>query len=202
MSGSLLPLLAVGAVLAGLLGESPAEGRLPDSSLVAGSYDGFDAEAAEQLRLDQCLMADALRVGGSGTSSLGQAGPNQSPEHLRVTADREYWNDTPLADAFIKDRELIDQEMATLDPRLDAWEDAFSGLSAPGGFSYVDFYWPPPAGPTTARPTSGRSASYGWATPGPAGYRPPPRRPPATRRRDDWRSSPSRSPNSPTRTGR
>ncbi|GGU70739.1 hypothetical protein [Streptomyces daghestanicus] len=202
MSGSLLPLLAVGAVLAGLLGESPAEERLPDSSLVAGSYDGFDAEAAEQLRLDQCLMADALRVGGSGTSSLGQAGLNQSPEHLRVTADREYWNDTPLADAFIKDRELIDQEMATLDPRLDAWEDAFSGLSAPGGFSYVDFYWPPrqvrrrPDLLRAGRPRTGGQPRDRLAT------APPPRRPPATRRRDDWRSSPSRSPNSPTRTGR
>ncbi|MFK0117144.1 hypothetical protein [Streptomyces sp. NPDC090994] len=114
-------------MLAGLLGpESPAAGRLPDSGLVADSYDGFDAEAAEQLRQDQCLMADALRVGGSEMSALAQAGLNQSPEQLRVTANREYWTDTPLAAAYVKDRELIDQEMATLDPRLEAWEDVLS----------------------------------------------------------------------------
>ncbi|MEU3981703.1 HNH/ENDO VII family nuclease [Streptomyces sp. NPDC026672] len=137
--------MAAAAVLAGLLGPgSPAGGSLPDSATVADSYDGFDAKTAEQLRQDQCLMTDALRLGGTEMGGLAQNALNQSPEQLRVAANREYWNNTPLSVAYDKDRELIVQESATLDPRRDAWKNALSGLSAPGGFkSDADFYWPP-----------------------------------------------------------
>jgi hypothetical protein len=144
-SGSLLSLVAVGGLLAALLGPEPPVGdSLPGTGLVADSYDGFDAGAAAQLRQDQCLMSDALRLGGPTMGALAQSGLDQSPEQLHVTANREYWNGTPLSAAYDKDRALIDQERATLGPRLDAWPAALSGLSYPGGFASVtDFQWPP-----------------------------------------------------------
>lgn len=140
-----MPLAVIGAVLAGLLGpETPSDGALPGTSAVADSYDGFDADAAEQLRQDQCLMAGALRLGGPQMGSVAQTALNQTPEQLHVTADQEYWNGTPLSGAYDKDRALIDQESATLGPRVQAWQDALSGLSYPGGFkSVADFQWPP-----------------------------------------------------------
>ncbi|GAA4001231.1 hypothetical protein GCM10022384_55190 [Streptomyces marokkonensis] len=85
-------------MLAGLLGPEPAsDNRLPATAAIADSYDGFDTEAVEQLRRDQCLMADVLRLGGPAMSTLAQNGLNQSPEQLHVTANSEYWTDTPLA---------------------------------------------------------------------------------------------------------
>ncbi|XER99821.1 hypothetical protein HEP87_56740 [Streptomyces sp. S1D4-11] len=48
----------------------PTADRDPRTSPVADSYDGFDTKAAEQLRLDQCLMADGLRRGGPNLYSL------------------------------------------------------------------------------------------------------------------------------------
>ncbi|GGL24911.1 hypothetical protein GCM10010095_07480 [Streptomyces anthocyanicus] len=143
-----MPLTVIGAVVAGLIGpEPPSDGPLPGTSAVADSYDGFDTDAAEQLRQDQCLMAGALRLGGPEMGGIAQTALNQTPEQLHVAADQEYWNDTPLALAYVKDRELIDQESATLDPRVQAWQDTLSGLSTPGGFkSVTDFSWPPGSG--------------------------------------------------------
>ncbi|WP_345943701.1 RICIN domain-containing protein, partial [Streptomyces sp. SID3212] len=137
--------MAAGAMLTGLLGPEPPAGVLPDTVSVADSYDGFDAESAEQLRQDQCLMADALRVGAPRMAGLGQSGLNQTPEQLHATADREYWNDTPLALAYAGDRKDIDKEIDTLRPRLDAWQSVLSSLSFPdaGFLSQADFYWPP-----------------------------------------------------------
>ncbi|GGL68173.1 hypothetical protein GCM10010129_09420 [Streptomyces fumigatiscleroticus] len=143
-SGSLVPLVVIGAVLAGLLGsEPPSDGRLPNTGNVADSYDGFDADAAEQLRQDQCLMADALRVGGPTMGSLAQSGLNQTPEQLRVTADREYWNSSPLNTAFEADKTAVGQTGDALSARVQAWMDPLNGLSTPAGFTVTGFAWPP-----------------------------------------------------------
>lgn len=89
-------------------------------------------------------MADSLRLGGPEMGGVAQTGFNQTREQLRVTADRKYWNGTPLSVAYARDKELIEQESATLEPRVQSWQDALSGLSYPGGFKTdVDFYWPP-----------------------------------------------------------
>ncbi|MBV1940745.1 RICIN domain-containing protein [Streptomyces sp. BV286] len=142
-SGPLIPLVAIGAVLAGLLGsQPPASNRLP-SSPVGDSYDGFDAVAAEQLRQDQCLMGDSLRLGGPAMGTLAQGGLNQTPEQLRVTAAREYWNNTPLAAAFQQDKDATGQNSAALSVRLAAWKTPLAGLSTPAGFTDTGFAWPP-----------------------------------------------------------
>ncbi|MFD6287518.1 RICIN domain-containing protein [Streptomyces sp. NPDC060205] len=130
-------------MLAGLLGpQPPADNRVP-SSPVGDSYDGFDAGAAEQLRQDQCLMGDSLRLGGPAMGTLAQGGLTQTPEQLRVTAAREYWNNTPLAAAFQQDRDATGQNSAALSARVNAWKAPLAGLSTPAGFTDTGFAWPP-----------------------------------------------------------
>ncbi|WP_254405667.1 RICIN domain-containing protein [Streptomyces sp. AC627_RSS907] len=89
-------------------------------------------------------MADALRLGGPTMGDLAQTGLTETPEALRVTANREYWTDTPLATAFQQDRGIVDQNLEALGARLDAWKAPLDGLPYPGGFkSVADFEWPP-----------------------------------------------------------
>ncbi|WP_229864661.1 ricin-type beta-trefoil lectin domain protein [Streptomyces djakartensis] len=111
---------------------------------VADSYDGFDAEAAEQLREDQCVLAGVLRLGGPSMFGVAQDGLNQTPDKLHTAANREYWTDTPLAVAYKKDRDEAHALGDSLYARLDVWEKPISGLPYPGGFKNVaDFEWPP-----------------------------------------------------------
>ncbi|MFF8448026.1 RICIN domain-containing protein [Streptomyces leeuwenhoekii] len=132
-------------MLAGLIGSQPSpDDGLSRTGTVADSYDGFDAKAAEQLRQDQCLMADALRLGGPVMGTLAQTGLNQTPEQLRVTANQEYWNNTPLSAAFQQDRDTVDQDLESLRTRVQAWKTPLDGLPYPGGFKSVsDFFSPP-----------------------------------------------------------
>ncbi|MFJ8489650.1 RICIN domain-containing protein [Streptomyces sp. NPDC094038] len=117
---------------------------------VADSYDGFDAAAAEQLRQDQCLMADALRIGGTSTVPLAQNALNQTADQLHTAANREYWNDTPLSTAFQQDRDTIDAASDVLPTRLAAWQTPLKGLSFPANFATdAEFYWPPGVPATT-----------------------------------------------------
>ncbi|MEU9150046.1 ricin-type beta-trefoil lectin domain protein [Streptomyces sp. NPDC048417] len=119
-------------------------------SEVADSYDGFDAAAAEQLRQDQCLMADALRIGGTSTVPLAQNALNQNADQLHTAADRDYWDGTPLSTAFQQDRDAIDGASDVLPTRLAAWQAPLSGLSFPGNFATdAEFYWPPGVPDTT-----------------------------------------------------
>lgn len=117
--------------------------RATDFSPVADSYDGFDAKAAEQLRQDQCLMADVLRMGGASMYTTAQAGLNQTPDKLRTTANREYWNTTPLSTAFVQDKAVADKEGDALNAYVDVWKKPLDGLSTPAGFTVTGFHWPP-----------------------------------------------------------
>ncbi|WP_435808955.1 RICIN domain-containing protein [Streptomyces rochei] len=140
-----MPLTVIGALVAGLVGpEPPSDDSLPRTRTAADSYDGFDADAAEQLRRDQCLMADSLRVGGPQMYTLARNALEGTPEQLRLTANRDYWTGTPLSVAFQKDKTSYDQSNSALGVRVDAWKKSLDGLSYPGGFpSEADFYWPP-----------------------------------------------------------
>ncbi|MFI7499060.1 ricin-type beta-trefoil lectin domain protein [Streptomyces sp. NPDC049687] len=149
-SGPLTTLLtsAVAAALLGglavqpdLLGRYAADDMAP-AAATGDSYDGFDAKAAEQLRQDQCLMTEVLRMGGPAMYGVAQDGLNQTPDGLHTAADRHYWNETALSTAFQKDRDDIDK--IDLYARLGEWKKALSGLSDPGGFqSIADFTDPP-----------------------------------------------------------
>ncbi|MFI6933477.1 RICIN domain-containing protein [Streptomyces sp. NPDC050287] len=141
----LVPSVLALAVLATVSGQPAAvDDRTLNASPVADSYDGFDAEAAEQLRQDQCLMADVLRLGGRTMFGVAQDGLNQTPEKLRTTANRFYWEDTPLSKAFEQDRDLLSKEADLRNQHHLAWQEPLTGLSTPGGFkSVADFEWPP-----------------------------------------------------------
>ncbi|WP_053161231.1 ricin-type beta-trefoil lectin domain protein [Streptomyces caatingaensis] len=130
------------AVLAALVVRPDALDRLTDARPAGDSYDGFDASAAEQLRQDQCLMATVLRTGGPTMFAHAQDALNQSPDKLHLAADRQYWEHTPLAKAFDKDKEIAAKEGA-VDDRLQAWKIPLAGLSTPDGFSESGFHVPP-----------------------------------------------------------
>ncbi|GHG97882.1 hypothetical protein GCM10018780_23560 [Streptomyces lanatus] len=109
---------------------------------VADSYDGFDTEAAEQIRQDQCLLGEMLRMGGPATSAVAQDGLNQAPEKLREAANPKYWEETPLALAFEKDRDAAHKEGTAIHDHLRDFQ--INGLPTPSGFqSSADFEWPP-----------------------------------------------------------
>lgn len=136
------------AVLSGLAAQPDLLDRYArdaaDAIPVADSYDGFDAKGAEQLRQDQCLMTDALRVGGPGMFTTAQGALDQTPDKLHTAANREYWTDTPLATAFEQDKDAAGKEGDALYARLQEWKKPVSGLPTPGGFkSVADFRDPP-----------------------------------------------------------
>ncbi|MCL8017490.1 ricin-type beta-trefoil lectin domain protein [Streptomyces sp. AS02] len=124
---------------------------LDDAVPVADSYDGFDTKAAEQLRKDQCLLGEVLRMGGPAMYAVAQNGLNQPPDKLHEAANPEYWEKTPLATAFEQDRDAANKEGTALHEHLRDFQ--ISGLPQPGGFqSKVDFEWPPGTS-TDPRPT-------------------------------------------------
>ncbi|MGC9544886.1 RICIN domain-containing protein, partial [Streptomyces sp. UG1] len=114
-----------------------------DADPVGDSYDWFEDTAAEQLRQDQCLMADVLRLGGPAMVTIAQDGLNQPPDKLHVLADRRYWQKTPLSDAYRKDQDAADKDLEAIHARRAGWSKPLDGLETPGGFTVADFHWPP-----------------------------------------------------------
>ncbi|MFE1126411.1 ricin-type beta-trefoil lectin domain protein [Streptomyces albidoflavus] len=95
------------------------------------------------MRQDQCLLSDALRIGGESMATVGQDGLNQTAEKLREAANREYWNSTPLSAAFASDMKTADEAVKALDATVGSWKSPVSGLETPGDFTETEFHWPP-----------------------------------------------------------
>ncbi|WP_443080951.1 ricin-type beta-trefoil lectin domain protein [Streptomyces sp. PTD9-10] len=110
---------------------------------VGDSYPWYEDTAAEQLRQDQCLMADVLRLGGPSMATTAQDGLNQPADKLHVLADRKHWEQTPLAVAYNKDRDAAGKELDGLAALRQGWQEPLDGLATPGGFTVADFHWPP-----------------------------------------------------------
>lgn len=106
-------------------------------------YDWSQDTAAEQLRQDQCLMTDVLRLGGPAMAGVAQGGLDQDPDRLHALADREHWEDTPLATAYATDREDYAKQGDALDAARGTWEKPLEGLTTPAGFTETGFHWPP-----------------------------------------------------------
>ncbi|QDQ14459.1 virulence factor [Streptomyces spectabilis] len=138
----LLPLLLALAVLA-TLAVRPDLTTRDRGAPVADSYDGFDPKGADQLRQDQCLMAEVLRMGGPSMFATAQEALGQSPDKLRVAANRDYWEGTPLSKAFAKDETAAGKKADELDKRADVWEEPLDGLPTPAGFTETGFHWAP-----------------------------------------------------------
>ncbi|MFF8649243.1 RICIN domain-containing protein [Streptomyces griseoluteus] len=123
------PALTAATTLAVLAGVAVQPGSTPPSATpVADSYDGYDTKAAEQLRLDQCLMADGLRRGGSNLYDLASTSLPLSADQLHRKADRTYgtgafaqaWQkDSDDSDAWVKKAEDTDQSVKKTVSGLD-----------------------------------------------------------------------------------
>ncbi|MBX7551193.1 RICIN domain-containing protein [Streptomyces sp. tea 10] len=129
------------AVLAGLAIQPGSSGPAPEPA--ADSYPWYQDTTAQQLRQDQCLMTDVLRLGGPTMAATAQDGLNQSADKLHVLADRKNWEQTPLAVAYQKDRDAAGKEMAGLDALREGWKKPLDGLATPGGFTDTAFHLPP-----------------------------------------------------------
>nr|BFD88373.1 RICIN domain-containing protein [Streptomyces sp. Xyl84] len=134
--------LVVLSVLGGLAVQSGPAHDL-SAKPAANSYDWYTDTAAEQLRQDQCLMSDVLRLGGSSMAAVAQNGLNQTPDQLHALANRQHWEDSPLATAFQQDQDAAGRELDDLFALRDSWAEPLKGLPIPGGFPDGDFYQPP-----------------------------------------------------------
>ncbi|MFJ3303528.1 ricin-type beta-trefoil lectin domain protein [Streptomyces sp. NPDC086549] len=86
-------------------------------------------------------MSDVLRLGGPSMATTAQDGLNQPADKLHVLANREHWEQTPLAVAFKKDQDAAGKELDDLDALRKEWMKPLEGLATPVGIA--DFYWPP-----------------------------------------------------------
>ncbi|MGW2638682.1 RICIN domain-containing protein [Streptomyces sp. NPDC001348] len=132
------------AVVAGLAVQ-PGSVR-PNIEPVSDWHPWYQDTAAEQLRQDQCLMADVLRLGGPLMAATAKDGLNQPPDKLHVLANRQFWEQTPLSVAFNKDQDAAYKELDDLSALRDAWQKPLDGLEAPGNMGRTEFYWPPDGG--------------------------------------------------------
>ncbi|MCX5091850.1 ricin-type beta-trefoil lectin domain protein [Streptomyces sp. NBC_00365] len=105
----------------------PTADRDPRTSPVADSYDGFDTKAAEQLRLDQCLMADGLRRGGPNLYSLASTSLPLPADQLHQKADRTYGTGA-FAQAWQKDSDDSDAWVKKAEDTDLSWKKTISGL--------------------------------------------------------------------------
>ncbi|MYX94959.1 virulence factor, partial [Streptomyces sp. SID486] len=120
--------------------EALAADRAPDASPAADSYDGFDAKAAEQLRFDQCLMADGLRRGGPNLYGLAGTSASLPADQLHQKADRTYGTGA-YALAWQKDRDDTDAWVKKTQDTRQGWGNAVMGLEDyPGSPDNADFF--------------------------------------------------------------
>ncbi|MFF4043853.1 RICIN domain-containing protein [Streptomyces sp. NPDC001816] len=133
--------MAALSVLAGLAVQ-PGSIRL-NAEPVSDSDPWYEDTAAEQLRQDQCLMSDVLRLGGPSMAATARDGLNQPADKLHVLANRNHWEQTPLADAYKSDRDAAGKQLDDLAAARDGWQKPLSGLNTPVGFTDADFHWPP-----------------------------------------------------------
>ncbi|MET8729036.1 nucleic acid/nucleotide deaminase domain-containing protein [Streptomyces sp. CACIS-1.16CA] len=128
---------------------------------LAADYDWNETTPAEQLRQDQCLMSDVLRLGGAAMAAAAKDGLNQSPERLRELADRNYWRGTPLGAAYETDKAAAIGEVNRLNALHDSWR--ITGLETPGGFkSVADFEWPPGTSGDNGEDFHSQTGLTGW----------------------------------------
>ncbi|MGW0120662.1 ricin-type beta-trefoil lectin domain protein [Streptomyces sp. NPDC003327] len=109
-------------------------GAGPDPAPAADSYDGYDAKAAQQLREDQCMATEGLRMGGPTIYALAQGALVLPPDQLHAKLKRDMFDDkTPLHAAWNADRALTDQWLDKVQKQGNAWSGAVAGLdSYPG----------------------------------------------------------------------
>ncbi|MFG2511491.1 ricin-type beta-trefoil lectin domain protein [Streptomyces sp. NPDC048584] len=136
-------LLTAVAVLASLVVRPEPMGTPVGAQSSDRPDDWYETTADEQLRFDQCLMNDALRLGGPGMYGFAQNALDQTPEKLRELADLDGASDGPLREAYEKDKDDWAATWDRLYSRRDAWERPLDGLEVPAGFTVTGFQWVP-----------------------------------------------------------
>ncbi|MEV0262280.1 hypothetical protein AB0I49_13145 [Streptomyces sp. NPDC050617] len=101
--------------------------------------DWKETTADEQLRFDQCLMSDGLRLGGLNAYGLAQDALNQSPEKLHELAELDDTFSGPLSRAYDKDQEDWKNTWERLRSQETAWGAPLNDLNGvPGWFTRPD----------------------------------------------------------------
>ncbi|MFF2727050.1 RICIN domain-containing protein [Streptomyces sp. NPDC058008] len=88
-------------------------------------------------------MSDVLRLGGSSMARTAQDALGKTPEQLHVLANRDHWEDTPLATAYTRDRDAAEAELDAVNALNEGWKAPVYGLDTPAGFTNTSFHWPP-----------------------------------------------------------
>ncbi|OKJ69313.1 virulence factor [Streptomyces sp. CB02261] len=122
------------AVPPALAAQNAARSTAPNLAPTADSYDGYDgydAKAAQQLREDQCMATEGLRMGGPNLQALAQNALVLPPDQLHAQLKRDMMDDkTPLHAAWNQDRALTDQWLDKVRKQGYAWSGATSGLES------------------------------------------------------------------------
>ncbi|MFF4559458.1 RICIN domain-containing protein [Streptomyces sp. NPDC001435] len=127
LATSVVPLASLALLATVAVHPEPPADRDPRTSPVADSYDGFDTKAAEQLRLDQCLMADGLRRGGPNLYSLANTSLPLPADQLHQKADRTYGTGA-FAQAWQKDSDDSDAWVKKAQDTDLSFKNTISGL--------------------------------------------------------------------------
>ncbi|WP_405828921.1 RICIN domain-containing protein [Streptomyces sp. NBC_01176] len=140
LATSVVPLATLALLATVAVHPASVTGQDPRTSPAADSYDGFDAKAAEQLRSDQCLMADGLRRGGPNQYGLAGTALSLPPDQLHQKADRTYGTGA-YAQAWQKDSDDSDAWVKKTEDARQSWSNAVSGLdNYPGAAAKENFF--------------------------------------------------------------
>ncbi|MFE2053798.1 nucleic acid/nucleotide deaminase domain-containing protein [Streptomyces sp. NPDC059459] len=88
-------------------------------------------------------MNGVLQLGGTSMAAVAQDALNQPADQLHVLANREHWQDTPLAKAYETDNAAADKAINDFATLKTGWQAKLEGLDTPGGFTETGFHWPP-----------------------------------------------------------
>ncbi|MEU7410225.1 ricin-type beta-trefoil lectin domain protein [Streptomyces sp. NPDC042638] len=141
LASPVVPLASLALLATVAVHPASAAGRDPSTSPAADSYDGFDAKAAEQLRFDQCLMADGLRRGGPNLYGLASSSVSLPADQLHQKADRTYGTGAYEL-AWQKDSDDSDAWVKKTQDTRQSWASTVSGLDdypgSPEGENFFD----------------------------------------------------------------
>lgn len=143
----LLASLATGTTLALSLtlsgsGVHPQPGDRAAPVIAADTSEGYDLDAAAELRAAQCRLNLFQRKGGQQAKAVARAGLNGTPAQLLTAANKEYWLDPapPLEVAYQDDRATASEVSSQLSAREDVWEESLA-QEPPPGYTYTGFQW-------------------------------------------------------------
>ncbi len=95
-------------------------------------------------------------------AGVAQSGLDQDPDRLHALANREHWENTPLATAYATDQKDYDKQEEALYAARETWQEPLEGLATPAGFSVTGFYWPPGTSGNDGEPFDSQTGLTKW----------------------------------------